>query len=104
MAGGYRLSGYYIAPGRPMQNAFAEIFTARLRDECLNEHLFRSRHQARKVIEAWQVDYSHQWSHTSLQGLTPVEFAKRCQGHVGQQSNREQNQLMSEGTPGAGNL
>jgi transposase InsO family protein len=32
---------HYIAPGRPMQNAFAESFIGRLRDECLNEHLFR---------------------------------------------------------------
>jgi hypothetical protein len=31
---------HYIAPGKPMQNGFVESFNARLRDECLNEHLF----------------------------------------------------------------
>ena len=31
---------HYIAPGKPMQNGFVESFNGRLRDECLNEHLF----------------------------------------------------------------
>jgi hypothetical protein len=31
---------HYIAPGKPMQNGFVESFNSRLRDECLNEHLF----------------------------------------------------------------
>lgn len=33
---------HYIAPGKPIQNAFAESFNGRLRDECLNEHAFSS--------------------------------------------------------------
>ena len=32
---------HYIAPGKPQQNAFAESFIGRLRDECLNETLSR---------------------------------------------------------------
>ena len=35
---------HYIAPGKPMQNGFVESFNGRLRDECLNEHLF-TKHQ-----------------------------------------------------------
>ena len=31
---------HYIAPGKPQQNGFVESFNGRLRDECLNEHLF----------------------------------------------------------------
>src|SRR4051794_18966980 len=31
---------HYIAPGKPTQNGFIESFNGRLRDECLNEHLF----------------------------------------------------------------
>lgn len=30
---------HYIAPGKPTQNAFAESFNGRFRDECPNEHL-----------------------------------------------------------------
>jgi transposase InsO family protein len=33
---------HYIAPGKPSQNAFIESFNGRLRDELLNETLFRS--------------------------------------------------------------
>ena len=38
---------HYIAPGKPQQNGFAESFNGRLRDECLNEHVFSSLAQAR---------------------------------------------------------
>jgi len=31
-----RLDWHYIAPGKPMQNAFIESFNSSLRDECLN--------------------------------------------------------------------
>jgi len=41
---------HYIAPGKPMQNAFVESFNGRLRDECLNETLFTSLRHARVVL------------------------------------------------------
>ena len=37
-----------IEPGKPMQNAFAESFNARFRDECLNVHWFESLAGARR--------------------------------------------------------
>ncbi len=43
---------HYIASGKPMENGFVESFNGRLRDECLNEHLFRSYGHAREVIAA----------------------------------------------------
>jgi len=43
---------HYIAPGKPQQNAFAESFNGRLRDECLNETLFTSLAQARTILMA----------------------------------------------------
>lgn len=33
---------HYIAPGKPQQNGYNESFNGRLRDELLNETLFRS--------------------------------------------------------------
>ena len=30
----------FIQPGKPTQNAFAESFNGRFRDECLNTHWF----------------------------------------------------------------
>ncbi|MBS0251419.1 MAG: transposase [Proteobacteria bacterium] len=41
-----------------MQNAFAESFNARLRDELLNETLFRSLTEASCLIGAWRHDYN----------------------------------------------
>ncbi len=68
---------HYIAPGKPMQNGFVESLIGRLRDECLNEHLFRSLPTARRTIEHWRIDYNTCRPHTSLNGLTPVAFANR---------------------------
>ena len=68
---------HYIAPGKPMQNGLVESFIGRLRDECLNEHLFTSYRHAREIIEDWRTDYNAARPHTSLNGLTPVEFATR---------------------------
>jgi len=68
---------HYIAPGKPMQNGFVESFNGRLRDECLNEHMFSSLAEARQIIEAWRIDYNTNRPHTSLNGLTPSEFAAR---------------------------
>jgi putative transposase len=68
---------HYIAPGKPMQNAFIESFNGRLRDECLNEHLFHGLRDARRIIDTWRADYNSARPHTSLGGLTPTEFATR---------------------------
>jgi putative transposase len=78
----HKIEWHYIAPGKPMQNGFAESFIGRLRDECLNEHLFRSLTEARRIIERWRLDYNTGRPHTSLYGLTPAEFATRpATGH-----------------------
>ena len=42
-----KVEWHYIAPGKPMQNGFVESFNGRLRDECLNEHLFANLRHAR---------------------------------------------------------
>ena len=68
---------HYIAPGKPVENAFVESFNGRFRDECLNEHVFRGLPMARRIIEAWRRDYNLCRPHTSLGGLAPYEFAAR---------------------------
>ena len=74
---------HYIAPGKPQQNGFVESFNGRLRDECLNEHLFASLAAAKRIIEAWRTDYNTVRPHSSLGGLAPAEFTNRPrQGHM----------------------
>ena len=79
---------HYIASGKPQQNGFAESFNGRLRDECLNEHLFPSLAAARRIIEAWRRDYNTVRPHSSLGGLAPVEVTNHPrQGHMSNGAN-----------------
>ncbi len=54
-----RIEWRYIQPGKPVQNAFAESFNTQFEDELLNETLFRSLGEARRLIEAWRQDYNY---------------------------------------------
>lgn len=69
---------HFIEPGKPVQNAFAESFNGRLRDECLNDTWFVSLPEAQVVIESWRRDYNDRRPHSSLRGLTPSEYAASC--------------------------
>ena len=66
---------HYIAPGKPTQNAFIESFNGRLRDELLNETLFRSLPHARVALESWRRDYNQSRPHSGLGWQSPAEFA-----------------------------
>src|SRR5215470_16230640 len=70
-----RSTGTYIAPGKPVQNAFAESFIGRLRDELLNETLFRSLPHARAALEAWRHDYNTARPHSRLGWMSPIIYA-----------------------------
>ena len=72
-----RLDWHYIEPGKPVQNAFIESFNSRLRDECLNEHVFLTLAEARQIIELWRQDFNRKRPHSSLNYLAPEEFAAR---------------------------
>jgi putative transposase len=69
----------FIRPGKPVENAFAESFIGRLRDECLNENWFITLKDAREAIEAWRIDYNEKRPHSSLKYLSPMEYAKNDQ-------------------------
>ena len=66
----------FIRPGKPVENAFAESFNGRLRDECLNINWFMSIKHAREVIESWRQDYNEVRPHSSLKGMSPKEYAE----------------------------
>jgi putative transposase len=48
----------------------------RLRDERLNAHSFPTIFHARAAAEQWRRDYNERRPHTTLDGMTPVEFIK----------------------------
>ena len=77
------VSWHYIAPGKPQQNGFNESFNGRLRDELLNETLFRSLPHARAVLETWRRDYNETRPHSKLGWLTPKAYAQALTGQSG---------------------
>ena len=66
-----------IEPGKPWQNGVAESFNGKFRDECLSLEWFRSRAEAKVVIEGWRRHYNEVRPHSSLGYLTPNEFVVR---------------------------
>src|SRR5690606_532729 len=64
----------HIDPGKPWRNGVDESFTGRFRDLCLNAEWFRSRAEAKPLIEAWRRHYNDVRPHSSLRGMTPTEF------------------------------
>ena len=61
-----QIEWHHIAPGKPMHNGFVESFNGRMRDEFLNETLFRNLAHARDLIAAWVTDYNPVSLHPSL--------------------------------------
>ena len=74
---------HYIAPGKPQQNGYNESFNGRLRDELLNETLFRSLPHARALLEAWRRDYNEHRPHSKLGWVTPGAYARALCGTAG---------------------
>ena len=77
----------FIRPGKLVDNAFIESFNGRLRDECLNAHLFLSIQDARRALEAWRIDYNHQRPH-KLRGLTELLRSSPGAGSGGLRKHR----------------
>src|SRR6478752_6369152 len=66
-----------IEPGKPWQNGVAESVNGKFRDECLSLEWFRTRAEAKVIIESWRRHYNEVRPHSSLGYLTPNEFVAR---------------------------
>jgi putative transposase len=71
------IQGALIEPGKPWQNGTDESFNGKFRDECLSVEWFRSRREAKVIIELWRQHYNRVRPHSSLAYHTPVEFRRR---------------------------
>jgi putative transposase len=72
----------YVAPASPWQNGYAESFHSRLRDEFLEREEFESEPQARALAALWKEEYDTERPHSSLDYMTPAEFAATCVRYV----------------------
>ena len=68
----------FIEPGAPWENAYVESFNGRLRDELLSGELFTTFAEARFLVEQYRVEYNTKRPHSSLDYMTPAEFAASC--------------------------
>ena len=66
----------FIAPGKPWQNGMNESFNGKFRDECLNLEWFRTRAEARVVIEAYRRRYNEERPHSGIGYQTPAAFRR----------------------------
>ena len=64
----------FSRPGKPTDNAFAESFNGRFRDECLDQHWFASLEEVRQTIEAWRIDYNTERPHRALGQQAPAAW------------------------------
>jgi len=65
-----------------MQNGYVESFNGKLRDECLNEHWFRTVREAQRIIEDWRLKYNHIRPHSALANMTPTEYRDSISAQV----------------------
>jgi putative transposase len=70
-----KVDWHFIAPGKPMQNGICEAFNGRMRDELLNETLFRDLDHARSALARWVADYNERRPHSALGYATPAAYA-----------------------------
>lgn len=69
------VSLHFIDPGKPVQNAYIESFNGKFRKEFLQQRSFTSVADARAQLERWLKHYNEARPHSSLDYLTPKEFA-----------------------------
>ena len=73
-----KVTALYIAPASPWENAYAESYHARLRDEILEREEFATLDQAAALLEIWREEYNHERPHSALGYKTPEAFAAAC--------------------------
>lgn len=68
----------FIEPGAPWENAYIETFNGKLGDELLDREMFFTLAEARHLATTYRSEYNHQRPHSTLDYLTPAEFAHGC--------------------------
>jgi putative transposase len=77
----------FSRPGKPTDSSFIESFNGKFRSECLNIHWFGSIVEAKRLIQAWRIDYNDRLPHLALGNNTPLEYylyatpSPRAKGH-----------------------
>jgi putative transposase len=68
----------YIQPGKPMQNGYIERLNRLFREDVLDAYLFEELEDLRYLADQWMEDYNQYHPHSSLNGMSPLDFLKRA--------------------------
>lgn len=71
---------HFIDPGKPVQNAYIESFNGKFRQEFLSRNKFDSISALQNNIRNWTKFYNEERPHSSLDYMTPKEFALEQKG------------------------
>ena len=76
--------------GQRKQNGFVESFNGRMREEFLNETLFRNLAHARDLFTAWVTDDNTERPHSALGYQTPAGFALHLATAIARHAARDE--------------
>lgn len=68
----------FIQPGKPAQNAYIERFNRIFREDILDAYWFEDLETLRVITEKWRQDYNANHPHSSLGGISPIEYYKQA--------------------------
>jgi putative transposase len=66
----------FIRPGKPVDNAYAESFNGKLRDELLNREIFATLKEAEVLIKHWWKEYNEIRPNSRLGYCPPASEAR----------------------------
>ena len=75
----HQISWHYISPGKPQENGYIESMNGKLRDECLNMHVFSSMSSLRAELSSWRCYYNAERPHSSLGYRSPKAYLSNKQ-------------------------
>ena len=78
---------HFIDPGQPVQNAYIESFNGKFREEFLNPNKFTSLGHVRSKLRTWINYYNTERPHSSLDYMTPKEFADNMKAVLAKNNN-----------------
>ena len=71
---------HFIDPGKPVQNAYIESFNGKFRQEFLSRNKFGSISSLQDKLGDWIKFYNEERPHSSIDYMTPKEFAQEHRG------------------------
>lgn len=67
----------HTRPGKTTDNGHIESYNGRLREECLNQHIFTTLTEAQQKIEMWRQDYNEAMPDGAHGWLTPAAYREK---------------------------